>query len=91
MVQFTEEVPQQHEHSDQDEDVEDDTDELEGFNFSNIKPALLGGRTVSTQARLKRQGLRKSKKGNGGTNFVVQSIRRGSDDWRNLSKFSSGS
>jgi hypothetical protein len=81
-----------------DEAVEEDRDEQRdnqetasednNLAFANIKPVSRspGGRTVSTQARLRRQGLRKSKSGDGGTNFVVQSIRRGSDDWRGLSK-----
>jgi hypothetical protein len=76
-----------------DDEVEDDeqreTTETssEDADFSNVKPLSPrspGGRTVSTQARLQRQGLKKSK--SGGTNFVVQSIRRGSDDWRGMLK-----
>jgi hypothetical protein len=76
-----------------DEDVEEDHQETDDsadnhLDFASIKPVSQspGGRTISTQARLRRQGLRESTSGNGGTNFVVQSIRRGSDDWRGLSK-----
>lgn len=84
-----------------DEDVEDHCDEQQrdkqetasednNLDFSNIKhvPQRPSSRTNSTRSQLRRQGLRKSKRGEGGTNFVVQSIRRGSDDWRGLSKLS---
>jgi hypothetical protein len=55
----------------------------------------LGNRTVSTQDRLRQQGFRERSStaaddsvvgGSGVAQFAVRSIRRGSDDWRNLVK-----
>jgi hypothetical protein len=75
-------------HADEQRDHQETASADNNLDFSGIKPVSRnsGGRTVSTQARLRRQGLRNSKSGEGGTNFVVQSIRRGSEDWRGLSK-----
>ena len=63
------------------QDVEVDED----FDFSSIaSPPKLGGRTISTAVRLRRQGFTASR--SGGTDFAVRSIRRGSDDWQILIK-----
>jgi hypothetical protein len=76
------------ENRDEQRDYHETVSEDDNLDFADIMPVPRspGGRTISTQDRLRRQGLRKSNSGDGGTNFVVQSIRRGSDDWRGLSK-----
>lgn len=45
----------------------------------------IGGRTASTQVRLRRQGFQALSRDKT-VNFVVRSIRRGSDDWLSLIK-----
>jgi class 3 adenylate cyclase len=52
--------------------------------FTRLKPVQMrpGERTVSTSLRLRRQGFQMSK--SGVNNFVVKSIRRGSDEWNSL-------
>jgi class 3 adenylate cyclase len=74
--------------ADEEKDHQDhqETSSDEDMDFSNVRPVqrLAGNRTVSTSARLQRQGLSISK--NGGSNFAVKSIRRGSDEWRTLIK-----
>jgi hypothetical protein len=76
------------EHVEDDEQKDNQETASEGSDFSDVPVpprSGRGGRTVSTQARLQRQGLRNSK--SSVANFAVKSIRRGSDDWRGLSKY----
>ena len=48
------------------------------------KPIMgTGGRTISTQTRLKRQGFEPMRR-ESSANFVVKSIRRGTDEWQSL-------
>ncbi|EEC45052.1 predicted protein [Phaeodactylum tricornutum CCAP 1055/1] len=59
-------------------------DDDDDFDFSHIAPLgrSKGERTISTTIRLSKQGFRHKRT----DNFAVQSIRRGSEDWKNLIK-----
>lgn len=77
--------PSQNGHVNPDMECEQrDSQEERAPDFSSISPPSRGDRTVSTQVRLRRQGLRDSTEGE--ANFAVRSTRRGSTDWRNLIK-----